>query len=276
MKKIILLFFCGLPAITLADVSFNEMFDLDLTENIALADRVATYQSSDIALDLAAQKTELENLQQQIEAMIRAQPNDPILQFINGMNHNNLAAVFAAQERTEATKVQIDERNLAYQKAMLLDRTPPLRLSAAVYAAMKYGLPEAEKIKAIESEIKGGGSGDSDDQFIQLHWSRVNALEKSGRHAEAQKALTEMQREINKRELKNPDYQRIVDRVQKEIDQGRAADTTTQASTSAKSDNQNSTADQPVTLNKNTLWIIFFGALTLVSIWMVVRALRSK
>lgn len=276
MKKYILLFFCAFPLTLLAGTDFNELFDADLVQHNQIADRIAAYSSTDIALDTAAQQTELESLQQSVDAITGAEPDEPLYWFVSGLNHNNLAALFAAQNNEAVSRQHIEQRNLAYQKAMLLDKIPPLKLSATIYASMKYGLPEAEKIKAIESEIKQGGSGNSDDQYIQLHWSRVNALEKSGRHDEAQKALREMQREISQRNLKNPDYQLIVERAQSEIDKGRAADKQQTASPQTGSKRTAPAPSVSKVFNKNLLWIIFFGALALISIWTIVRVLRSK
>ena len=274
MKTIILLFFCWLPTLASANVSFNEMFEVELEQNQELADRVASYHATDIPLALPAQQTELETLQKSIDALLQTTMEDPIYHFINGLNHNNMAALFSAMKQPGAVREQINQRNLAYQKAMLLDNTPPLKLSAAIYATMKHGLPEADKIKAIEKEIKGGGS--SDDQNIQLHWSLVYALEKVGRHDEAQRALTEMQREITKRELKNPDYQRIVERAQQEIDQGRRADSKTNAGEKTKTEKPKKQSTESFKIDKDMLWIIFFAALALASIWMIVRAFRGK
>lgn len=276
MNKYILLFFCCFPAIILANTDFNELFEADLGEHIQIADRVATYHATDVELDIPTQQTELETLQHNIDAMLKTSPDEPLYWFISGLNHNNLAALYTAQENASGITQQIELRNLAYQKAMLLDQTLPLRLSATIYATMKYGLPAADKIKAIKNEISQGGSGDSDTQYIQLHWSQVNALEKSGRHDEAQLALKEMQREINRLDLKNPDYQLIVDRAQKEINQGRAADEkkTTSQQPEIKKPTTASALKKP--FNKNMLWVIFFAALALVSAWMIVRAIRSK
>ena len=274
MKTILLLFFCWLPTLASANVSFNEMFEIELKQNQELADRVASYHATDIPLPLPAQQNELETLQQSIDVLLKTTADDPLYHFLNGLNHNNLAALFSAMNQANAVRKQIDQRNLAYQKAMLLDNTPPLNLSAAIYATMKHGLPEADKIKAIEKEIKGGGS--SDDQNIQLHWSLVYALEKVGRHDEAQKALTEMQREITKRELKNPDYQRIVERAQQEIDQGRRADSKTNLGEPTKTEKPKKQSTASFKIDNNMLWVIFFAALALISIWMIVRALRGK
>lgn len=276
MNKYILLFFCCFPAIILANTDFNELFEADLGEHIQIADRVATYHTTDVALDIPTQQTELETLQHNIDAMLVTSANEPLYWFISGLNHNNLAALYTAQENANGVTQQIELRNLAYQKAMLLDQTLPLRLSATIYATMKYGLPAADKIKAIKNEISQGGSGDNDSQYIQLHWSQVNALEKSGRHDEAQLALKEMQREINRLDLKNPDYQLIVNRAQKEINQGRAAEEKKTADQQSETKKTILTSNPSKPFNKNILWVIFFAALALVSAWMIVRAIRSK
>lgn len=276
MKKYILLFLFCFPAGILAGTSFNELFDADLDRHNPIADRVAAYHTTDIALDIQSRQSELEALQQNLDAITRTSPDEPLYWFINGLNHNNLAALFAEQKNKTATRQHIEQRNLAYKKALLLDQLPPLKLSATIYAAMKHGLPEADKIEAIESEIKQGGSGVSDDQYIQLHWSRVNALEKSGRHDEAQSALREMQREISQRNLKSPDYQLIIDRAQSEINKGRAADQKQTASPQPGKQETASMSKSSEPLNKDLMWVIFFGVLALVSLWMIVRAWRSK
>ncbi|HEX5636765.1 MAG TPA: hypothetical protein VFY78_06735 [Gammaproteobacteria bacterium] len=275
MNKYMLLFFFCLPAALLADTDFNHFFNANIEQHKAVADRIATYHSTDIALDIQLQQTELEALQQSVETLTQTAPAEPLYWFISGLNHNNLAALFSAQKNETATSRHIEQRNLAYRKAMQLDQTPPLKLSAAIYATMKTGLPEADKIKAIESEIKQGGSGESDDQYIQLHWSRVHALEKSGRHDEAQQALAEMQREISRLELNNPDYQIIVERAQDEINQGRAAEKQPAPKPQAQTKPDNSALPSKP-MNKNLLWVIFFGALVVISLWMIVRAWRSK
>ena len=276
MNKYILLLFCCMPAITLAETDFNELFEAELDTHTQIANRVATYHATDMALEIPTQQIELESLQKDIDAILADSPNEPLYWFISGLNHNNLAALAALQKNQGAVNRQIEQRNLAYQKAMLLVQTLPLKLSARIYATMKYGLPAADKINAIKNEIKQGGSGENDTQYIQLHWSQVNELEKSGRHDEAQAALKEMQREINRLDLKNPDYQRIVERAQNEINAGRAEDAR-KITTAKPADKQPPQATKNSTLyNKNTLWIIFFCALALVSIWMIIRALRSK
>ena len=276
MKKYILLFLFCFPASILAGTGFNELFDVNIDRHNQIADRVAAYHATDIALDLESRQAELEALQQNLDAITKTSPDEPLYWFINGLNHNNLAALFAEQKNKVATSQHIEQRNLAYKKAMLLDQIPPLKLSATIYASMKHGLPEADKIKAIESEIKQGGSGDSDDQYIQLHWSRVNALEKAGRHDEAQNALREMQREISQRDLKSPDYQLIIDRAQNEINKGLAADQKQTASQQSEKQKTVEISASSKPLNKDVLWVIFYSALALVSIWMIVRAWRNK
>jgi hypothetical protein len=276
MKKYILLFFCYFPAIALAGTTFNELFDIELNQYNQLADRVAVYHTIDIAMDIRSQQTELELLQNNIDNILKVSPDEPVYWFINGLNHNNLAALFTALNNQDAVNRQIELRNTAYQKAMRLDQIPPLKLSAAIYATMKHGLPDAEKIKAIENEIKKGGSGDSDDQYIQLHWSLVNALEKTGRHNEAQNALAEMQREIKRLELKSPDYDLIVHRAQSEIDQGRTAAISQSAPQQNETQNTKPVSIPSKPINKKILWVIFFGFLALISIWIIVRAWRSK
>lgn len=276
MNKYLLLLFCCIPAITLADTDFNELFEADLDAHTQIADRVAAYHATDISLEITAQQTELDTLQKEIDTILAESPNEPLYWFISGLNHSNLAALAALQKNPGAINQQIEQRNLAYQKAMLLDQTLPLKLSARIYATMKYGLPAADKINAIKNEIKQGGSGENDTQYIQLHWSQVNELEKSGRHDEAQAALKEMQREIRRLDLKNPDYQRIVERAQDEINQGRAADTRKMTQPGSADKQSPRETKRSSFYNKNILWIIFFGALVLVSIWMIVRALRSK
>ena len=275
MSKYILLLLCCIPTLTLADTDFNEIFESDLEAHNQIADRVAAYHATDIALDTSAQQAELDSLQQDIETILQDSPNEPLYWFISGLNHNNLAALASATNNTEAIKQQIEWRNKAYQKAMLLDRTLPLRLSARIYATMKYGLPAADKITAIKNEIKLGGSGENDTQYIQLHWSQVNELVKAGRHDEAQAALREMQREISRLDLKNPDYQLIVERAQNEINQGRAADDNKDTRQTVTKE-ETPTTKPSMPYNKNTLRIIFFSVLALISVWMIVRVLRSK
>lgn len=275
MNKYILLLFCCMPVLTLADADFNELFETDLAAHIRIADRVATYHATDVTMEISDQQAELESLQQSIEIILQDSPAEPLYWFISGLNHNNLASLAALQNNKVETDRQVELRNLAYHQAMLLDQTLPLRLSASIYATMKHGLPPADKILAIKNEIQQGGSVENDTQYIHLHWSQINELEKSGRHDEAQLALKEMQREIRRLDLKNPDYQLIVDRAQESINRGRAAES--RKETQQPESRISPAVTKPsIIYRKNTMWIIFFAALALISIWMIVRAFRSK
>ena len=210
-----------LPCSLLADTRFNDVFDTSESRYNQIADRVTTYHAEDINLSPGEIKIELEALNQNIEAFLKGDKNNAILWFLKGLNHSNLAAHYARSKNLAASNQQLKQKDSAYEKAMSVDQQTPARLSAAIYATMKHGLPENSKIKAIQKELELGGNGDNESYYWHLHWSNVSALERAGRFDEAQQALENMKREMKQQNVTNPDYQDIVNRAQANVDQAR-------------------------------------------------------
>lgn len=279
MKRTLLILVALLPVLTMANTGFNEQFNVRLDRFNDIADRISEYHSSDINLDAQSKQHELEALQQNVEAMIKTAPEDPLLWFISGLNHNNLASFYAAQNQPQRAGEYSERRNHDYQRAMELDQKLPSRLSAQIYAAMKHGLPAEARIEAIKQELAQGGSGENEDYFWQLHWSHVSALDEAGHYDEAEKALQDMQNQMWQRGVTNPDYQIIVDKARTSIQQHRQS-TPSKPVTSTQADSRNMLETSQIFFRQHPYikWIVFGLAIAisaLILTFLTKRAFRK-
>ena len=201
-----------------ANTGFEQLFYIHADNASDTADRVTNFHADNINLSVTEKITELNALSQNIDAFIKVSPDNAVLWFIKGLNYSNLAAVYSAQRDTHQIKQFIDKKNAAYEKAMQLDITSNT-LSAAIYAAMKHGLPEALKINAIQKELSLGGNGETESSYWYLHWSNVSALQQAGRTEEARQALNNMKAEMTAQGVSNPDYEKLTEQVEQGIKQ---------------------------------------------------------
>jgi hypothetical protein len=276
MKKILLILLALLPCITLAQTSFNEQFDVEPERAGDIADRVMEYRFNHIEQDNKARQSGLENLQKEIEQLIKTSPDDPLLRFLSGLNHASLASLYAAQDMPQMASYYSELRTQDYVKAIELDKTQPKQLNAKIYAAIKPGLPPDARIKAIEQELTQGGGGDNEDYYWQLHWSHVSALDEAKRYDEAEQALQTMQQEMKDRGVTNPDYQIIVDKARNSIQQHRNA-TPAGATNSAPASSASASVDNKNLFEKYPFisWILFGLAILTVVIVLIVQTMRK-
>lgn len=179
-----------------AEKKFTEFFQTDPVINKAIADRITAYYSENISLPLEQQKTELFELENKLEKVHKTHSNKAIYWFLKGLNHRNLAAYYIEANKPKLADSHIYNKDLAYKKSIELDKTSSDNMSASIYNAMKHGLPQDIKIKAIQKELSLGGNGDSDSAYWYLHWSNIDQLKKAGRDEEAEQAYKNMQKEM--------------------------------------------------------------------------------
>jgi len=201
-----------------AETGFEDLFYLHTGNASDTADRVTNFHADNISLSLTQKLTELNALSQNIDAFIKASPDNAVLWFIKGLNYSNLAAVHSAQRNSQRVAEFITQKNMAYKKSMQLDETHNI-LTAAMYSTMKHGLPEALKINAIQKELLLGGNGENESSYWYLHWSNVSALQQAGRTEEATQALNNMKAEMLAQGISNPDYDKLTEQIAQSINQ---------------------------------------------------------
>jgi len=179
-----------------AKSSFSEYFQTDPVINQEIANRITSYYSEDISLPEEQQKTELFNLESQLEKIQDSHSTQAVYWFIKGLNHRNLASYYSETNKQKLADSHIYNKDIAYKKAIELDKSSDKNLSASIYSAMKHGLPQDLKIKAIQKELSLGGNGDNDSAYWYLHWSNIDQLKKAGRDQEAEQAYKNMQKEM--------------------------------------------------------------------------------
>jgi len=201
-----------------ANTGFEQLFHLHPEQASSTADRVTNFHADNMDLSTTDKINELNALSNNIDAYIKASPDNPVLWFIKGLNYSNLASVYNAQGSTPQVESSIVNKNIAYEKAMQLDKTVAT-LTAAIYATMKHGLPEDLKINAIQKELALGGNGETESSYWYLHWSNINALQNAGRAEEAKLALQKMKSEMFSQGISNPDYDELTKQVEQNLNQ---------------------------------------------------------
>lgn len=194
-----LIFFWLLISITStcnAETVFLEHFQISPQIDSKLANRITSYHAENISLGLIQKKTELEKLSQQLENIENQYNNKAVYWFIKGLHSKNLASHYLEAGDKGSFKKQLSNKNQYYKKSMALAKQAPEQLSSSIYSAIKHGLEKEFKIQAIQSELALGGSGESDSHYWYLHWSNIDQLKKIGRHKEAEKAYSNMQKEL--------------------------------------------------------------------------------
>lgn len=216
MNKLYLLVFLMLPCISSASV-FEESYSMTVRDFSREANRVTYYAKDNVALDKDQQDKELRYLTAKLNSLQDSQKTNPVYWFVRGLHARNLASYF--QYFGELTKVdkQLLDKNKFYQRAMDLDKIPPMKLSAVAYAVMKPGLPDELKQRAIETEISLGGSGEDDSYYWYLHWSNINVLSQQGRFNEAQLAMEKMQKDLDDQGLGESAYLSLLNRARQEV-----------------------------------------------------------
>lgn len=200
----------------MADTRFEELFYLHAGNATATADRVTSYHADNINISSTEKLTELNALSHNLDAFIKASPENAVLWFLKGLNYSNHASVYSAQNNSAQVEKFITQKNRAYEKAMQLDQSKNT-LTAAVYAAMKHGLPENLKITAIQKELSLGGNGENESSYWYLHWSNISALEQAGRTDEAKQAFNNMKAEMLEQGISNPDYNELTTQIEHSI-----------------------------------------------------------
>ncbi len=179
-----------------AETSFIEQFQTDPVINENLANRITRYYSEDISLPLEQQKTELFNIENQLDNVLNKYSQNATYWFIRGLQNRNIAAFYTESKNLQLAKTYIKSKDNAYKNALELSKKVKNSLSAAIYSTMKHGLPEDLKIEATKNEISQGGNGDNESYYWYLHWSNIDQLQKAGREDEAKTAYKKMQNEL--------------------------------------------------------------------------------
>jgi len=181
-----------------------------------LADRVSRYYSEDIKLPIEAQKKELLEIANELESISVTFSDQPVYWFIKGLNHRNLASLYFESKNIPQSDREIHNKDIAYKKAIELDKSSLTYLNAAIYSAMKHGLPESLKIDATQQELSLGGNGENDSYYWYLHWSNINQLKKAGRNEEAEQALKNMKKEMANSDVDMSVYKTLNEKIEKD------------------------------------------------------------
>lgn len=182
-----------------AENNFKSVFEMEPGKSQNVADKITQYYLGEKAFSDGRQTQQLENLSDSLKKHIQSDPDNPGLYFLNGLNLSFLAVNYKATNNKDRFESVTKEKIASYKKAMELDKLHDPHLSAIVYSVMKHGLPEDLKIKAIQSELKLGGSGENESNYWFLHWSNIDALQTAGRDKEAEQAFKNMQKELKER-----------------------------------------------------------------------------
>ncbi len=196
MKLLFSLILLFMSCSSQAEDEFIETFDLNANNAKQVADLISQYYIGKKILDSQQAQSELLDANTKLKQLIKNSPNKPILYFIKGLNHSLLASYYKQSANNKFSQ-ELQKKNLAYQKAIQLDKQKQLLLSAQAYATMKHGLPQKYKITAIQKELAQGGSGDNESQYWYLHWSNINSLQQAGRFKDAKKAINNMKKELS-------------------------------------------------------------------------------
>ncbi|MCW8910356.1 MAG: hypothetical protein OQK76_07010 [Gammaproteobacteria bacterium] len=239
----------------IADTGFEELFHLNADNASTTADRVTNFHADNINISIAEKITELNALSQNIDSFINASPDNAVLWFIKGLNYSNLAAIYNVQRDDQKVSLFINKKNTAYEKAMQLDQTANT-LTAAIYAVMKHGLPEALKITAIQKELSLGGNGENESYYWYLHWSNVSALQQAGRIDEAKQALENMKSEMLEQGISNPDYDKLTQQVEQDINHPPQTQTEKQDTATRKKESTTNNRNHSVVALEDLTWLL--------------------
>ncbi len=259
MKSLVKIIALLLPLACHAQNEFADMFEMQGIQPAAVADNIAQYYAGKQKLDANTATGKLIANNNKIDAILNQSPEDPRLYFLKGLNLSLLSSLYAKQGNALAAQA-LKNKLAAYKKAIELDSQTPPKLSAFAYAAMKYSLPEPLKIKAIQKELKLGGSGDNESQYWYLHWSNINSLQKAGRFQEAQTAFNNMKQELKASGIENSAYSDIASRAEHNLN---AAIKQQQKNSPARQDQAQETHSS---LDTKTLVIIIISIVSLLSI----------
>gem|GEM_PF-4211802 len=199
-----------------ANTRFIDQFQISPLINEVTSDRIASYYSEDIALPLEQQKTELFELNEQLESIAREHSNKAVYWFIKGLLHKNIASYYTDIEDSLLATTHINSKNMAYKKAIELSSIPNNQLSAAIFSTMKHGLPQDLKIQATQNELSMGGNGEDDSYYWYLHWSNIDQLEKAGRKEDALEAYKKMQIELKQSNMDMSIYDSLTKKIESE------------------------------------------------------------
>ena len=259
MKSLVKIIALLLPLVCHAQNEFADIFEMQPVEPVAMADSITQYYIGKRNLNTDTALQQLISYNNTIDKNITQSPKDPGLYFLKGLNLSLLSSLYAKQGNALAPQA-LKNKLAAYKKAIELDSQTSPKLSAFAYATMKHGLPESLKIKAIQKELKLGGSGDNESQYWYLHWSNINSLQKAGRFQEAQAALNNMKRELKASGIENSAYSDIASRAEHNLN---AAIKQQQKNSPARQDQAQETHSS---LDTKTLVIIIISIVSLLSI----------
>ncbi len=196
-----------------ANTLFIEQFQTEPLINSKLADRITQYHSENINLPAEQQKSELLNIDKQLEKLQNSYSDKSVYWFIKGLNYKNIASYYDENQKHQLAKSYINNKNIAYEKAIKLNNNNN-KLSAAIFSTMKLGLSEDLKISATKKEISLGGNGDNDSYYWYLHWSNIDQLEKAGRKDEAKAAYKQMQKELKNSNMDMSVYSSLTKKIE--------------------------------------------------------------
>ena len=217
MKKILpglLLFYCSI----VQAAEFTEAYDISARGFERVANRVVAYYRAESDFDLQQQKDQLQFINTSLAKLEPEYKNSPVFHFVQGLQARNMAGLEQQLGHEAESAKWMEKKQSSYVMAMTLDKQYSPHLSAAIYATMKKGLSGENKQRAIESELKLGGSGENDSYYWYLHWSNVNQLQKLGKIEEADEALAKMKEEIEQSGRSAEIYKQLAGKAETDLD----------------------------------------------------------
>ena len=226
MQTLFKLFLLLFSSFAFADNDFQSAFNIDISNQPyqSSADRITLYYQGKVELSSDKKKTELTQLASNINNQINKIPNSPVLHFLKGLNLSLLSGHYKNNGGVPNTHSITQEKITAYKQAIQLDNKDTSELSASAYSTMKFGLPQDDKIKAIQKELELGGNGDNESYYWFLHWGNISALLRADRMKEADQALNNMRNELRKSKSPNHQFHLIANLAQAELKNKKSAD----------------------------------------------------
>jgi len=193
---IVALLFC--QQLSAARLGFSDRFEYSGTPLPKFADEVSRYYFEDSRRSPNSRLKIFNSSEGAIKAFISKRNNATLAWFVLGMNyHNKQTAEYEKNSANQKTIAALAEKKTAAYEAAIKSDLNNRLLTARMYSIIKNSLKDAARIESLQNELALGGSGDTESSYWYLHWNNVGSLQDAGRFSEADKALQQMEKELN-------------------------------------------------------------------------------
>lgn len=224
----ILLFLLFSTSMTFASTNFEDTYGIPAGAHFSsLADQVVDTRFDESSMTLRQKFNRLKNLQLRIDSKLKEFSDDPIIWFLSGLNHNNLAeiqyllVVEKSGQQMAASDIDVSNysisRSRAYDNAIRLDSSQPYKLSSSIYATMSYGLSNRQKITTYRRELELGNPAENESNEYFMHWAKIDLLVQEKKLDEAQQSLKELEQLLKQRNKSGSAYSSIVERAKYQL-----------------------------------------------------------